>query len=146
MILNSVSQRIRRKTLSELTNAEKGKLYNSLNRMIANTVPGKYVKYISALVCTILVISPLSSVLKKVSVSVERPSEAVISEDSLTNAAISITEKQLTEKISEKFGITPTGIRIEIDRDGKISLSLSLTEEDEEHRERIEEYLDSLCR
>ena len=107
---------------------------------------GKYVKYISALVCTILVISPLSSVLKKVSVSVERPSEAVISEDSLTNAAISITEKQLTEKISEKFGITPTGIRIEIDRDGKISLSLSLTEEDEEHRERIEEYLDSLCR
>ena len=49
MILNSISQRIKRKTLSELTNVEKGKLYNSLNRMIANAVPGKYVKYIPSI-------------------------------------------------------------------------------------------------
>ncbi len=46
LILTQMNSRIRRKTLSDLTNEEKGKLYIALNKMIANTVPGKYTKHI----------------------------------------------------------------------------------------------------
>ena len=46
MILYQTQQRIRRKTLSDLTNDEKGKLYNALNRMIINEVPPKYYEHI----------------------------------------------------------------------------------------------------
>ena len=46
LILYQTQKRMRRKTLSELTVDEKTRLYNELNRMIAKTVPGKYVKYI----------------------------------------------------------------------------------------------------
>ena len=46
MILYEVQSRIRRKTLSELSDEEKGKLYNALNRMILNEVPQKYHEHI----------------------------------------------------------------------------------------------------
>ena len=46
MILFQTQKRIRRKTLSDLTDEEKGKLYNELNRMIINEVPQKYYEHI----------------------------------------------------------------------------------------------------
>ena len=49
MTLYSIQQKIRRKTLSELDNNEKTRLYGALNRMIANAVPGRYVKYIPSI-------------------------------------------------------------------------------------------------
>ncbi|MBR0272093.1 MAG: DHH family phosphoesterase [Methanobrevibacter sp.] len=47
MILFQTQRRIKRKTLSDLTDSEKGKLYNALNRMIINEVPPKYYEHIS---------------------------------------------------------------------------------------------------
>ena len=47
MVLFQTQRRIKRKTLSDLTDAEKGKLYNALNRMIINEVPPKYYEHIS---------------------------------------------------------------------------------------------------
>ena len=46
MILFSIKQRLKRKTLSDLSLEEKGKLYNALNRMIINEVPPKYYEHI----------------------------------------------------------------------------------------------------
>ncbi|WP_407381163.1 DHHA1 domain-containing protein [Methanobrevibacter sp.] len=46
MILFQIQRRIKRKTLSDLTDGEKGKLYNALNRMIINEVPPKYYEHI----------------------------------------------------------------------------------------------------
>lgn len=107
---------------------------------------GKYVKYISALVCVIIVITPLKSVFKAFSVSVSPPTETVYSQDTLTNTATDITEKQISEKIKEKFGITPTEVSINIDTDGKITLSVSLCEADEIYRKDIDEYISTLCK
>ncbi len=45
-ILKQINARIKRKTLSDLNNSEKAKLYASLNKMIANAVPGRYAKHI----------------------------------------------------------------------------------------------------
>ncbi|MBQ9026542.1 MAG: DHH family phosphoesterase [Methanobrevibacter sp.] len=47
MILFQTQRRIKRKTLSDLTDSEKGKLYNALNRMIINEVPPRYYEHIS---------------------------------------------------------------------------------------------------
>lgn len=46
IILHQTQRRIKRKTLSDLTDSEKGKLYNALNRMIINEVPPKYYEHI----------------------------------------------------------------------------------------------------
>ena len=46
MVLFQTQRRIKRKTLSDLTDTEKGKLYNALNRMIINEVPPKYYEHI----------------------------------------------------------------------------------------------------
>jgi hypothetical protein len=102
---------------------------------------GKYVKYISALVCVVIVISPLSTVIKSITLPLSEPAETTFSEETLTETAIKMTEKQLSEKIYEKFGIIPTGVRIEIDRDEKVSVFVSLKAEDEVHREEIESYI-----
>ncbi len=106
---------------------------------------GKYVKYVSALVCIIIVITPLKSVLKSISIPFSPPEETVFSRDELTDAAIKMTEKQISLKIKEKFGIIPKGICIEIDRDEKITLSVELEEEDEIYREEIDKYIKALC-
>jgi hypothetical protein len=106
---------------------------------------GKYVKYISALVCVILVITPLKGVFKSISIPFDSPKETVFSSNDLTLAAIKLTEEQISKKIEEKFGIIPTDISIDIDRDGKITLSASLKEEDEDIRPQIDEYIKSLC-
>jgi RecJ-like exonuclease len=44
-----IEEKHNRKTLSELTMAEKGKVYQYLNKTISQVVPGKYVKYIPQL-------------------------------------------------------------------------------------------------
>jgi RecJ-like exonuclease len=44
-----IDEKHNRKTLNELTMAEKGKLYQYLSRMISKVVPGKYVRYIPQL-------------------------------------------------------------------------------------------------
>lgn len=45
-----IDEKNNRKTLNELTMEEKGKLYQRLSAMIAQVVPGKYVKYIPQLI------------------------------------------------------------------------------------------------
>jgi RecJ-like exonuclease len=47
VVLFQTQKRLKRKTLSDLTNEEKGKLYNALNRMIINEVPQRYYPHIS---------------------------------------------------------------------------------------------------
>lgn len=106
---------------------------------------GKYVRYISALVCVIIVITPLKEILKVFPTSFSQPEEIIFSEDDLTTSAIKMTEEQISEKIEEKFGIIPIDVCIEIDRDEKISLSVTLEEKDEHRRAEIDEYVKSLC-
>ena len=45
-----IDEKHNRKTLNQLTMAEKGKLYKRLNEMLSKAVPGKYVKYIPRLI------------------------------------------------------------------------------------------------
>ena len=45
-----IDEKHNRKTLNELTMAEKGKLYQYLNGMLSKVVPGRYVKYIPQLI------------------------------------------------------------------------------------------------
>ena len=106
---------------------------------------GKYVKYISALVCVLIVISPLKSILQSISVPLSKPQEIDFSSEQLYEDAINLTEEQISLKIKEKFGIIPKGVCIEIDRDGKILLSVDLNENDEGYRKEIDEYVQSLC-
>ncbi len=107
---------------------------------------GKYVKYISALVCVIIVISPLQKILKTISVPLSKPEEVSFSNDILYSQAVKMTEEQISLKIKEKFGIIPKGICIEIDRDEKITLSVTLEEKDMSMKEEIDKYIESLCK
>lgn len=45
-----IDEKHNRKTLNQLTMAEKGKLYQKLNEMISKAVPGRYVRYIPQLI------------------------------------------------------------------------------------------------
>jgi RecJ-like exonuclease len=45
-----IDEKHNRKTLNQLTMAEKGRLYKRLNEMLSKAVPGKYVKYIPRLI------------------------------------------------------------------------------------------------
>ena len=112
---------------------------------------GKYVRYISALVCVSIIITPLSSILKGFSEygakefqnNVNDFSEAF--ETDLEKKALEITENQIKEKIKEKFGIIPTHISIVIDRDEKIIVDFSLNEKDKIHEKEIRTFLEELC-
>jgi hypothetical protein len=107
---------------------------------------GKYVKYISALVCVLIVISPLKSILQSISVPLSKPQEVDFSSEQLYESAINLTEEQISLKIKEKFGIIPKGICIEIDRDEKIVLSVILNDEDLHMKDEIDKFIDSLCK
>jgi hypothetical protein len=107
---------------------------------------GKYVKYISALVCVLIVISPLKSILQSISVPLSKPQEVDFSSEQLYESAINLTEEQISLKIKEKFGIIPKGICIEIDRDEKIALSVTLNDEDLHMKDEIDKFIDSLCK
>ncbi len=109
---------------------------------------GKYVKYISALICTVAVISPLSDALKSVTsgFKTEKDFDSYISsatEQNLTDTAIKLTEKRLCEEIEEKFGIIPMEVCISIDIDGNVKATVSLSEEDSKHSKKINEFLNS---
>ena len=106
---------------------------------------GKYVKYVSALVCVILVISPLKDIVHSISFTATPPLQPEVSQSEITEKAVDMTEKQIAEKIKDKFGIIPTSVCIEIDRDGKILLSVDLNETDEGYRKEIDEYVKSIC-
>jgi hypothetical protein len=94
---------------------------------------GKYVKYVSALVCVTIIISPLSSILKGFSKYAENEFSKDFQsfnesfEADLKDRAFIATEKQIKEKIKEKFGIIPTHISIVIDGEGKISIDFSVS-------------------
>ncbi len=105
---------------------------------------GKYVKYISALICVIIVINPLSSILKSITVPLTAWKETVISESTIEASAIKMTEEQISQKIKQKFGIIPRTISIEIDRDGNICVSAVLEEEDAEFSHDVDEFIKSL--
>ncbi len=45
-----IDEKHNRKTLNQLTMAEKGRLYKRLNEMLSKAIPGKYVKYIPRLI------------------------------------------------------------------------------------------------
>lgn len=121
-------------------------IFGSVSSVLSDgTSLGKYVKYISALVCVTLVIAPLKGVFKSITIPFDLPEETFFSADALTHSAMKMTEEQISKKIEEKFGIIPTDISIDIDRDGKITLSVSLKEEDENIRHQIDEYIKSLC-
>lgn len=105
---------------------------------------GKYVKYISALVSVIIVISPLSSVIKGITVPVSTWEENTVSSGQLTAFAAQMTEEQISQKIAEKFGIIPEGISIEIDRDENITVSFSLKDEDMKLYDDVERFINSL--
>ncbi len=113
---------------------------------------GKYVKYISALVCVSIIISPLSSVLKGFAEYAKKEIPKDFFEQSSNNVssdlekkAFELTEKQISEKIKEKFGIIPTSVSIFIDGKGKIDVDFSLREEDKKAEKEIEAFLCEIC-
>ncbi len=112
---------------------------------------GKYVRYISALVCVSIIISPLSAILKGFSEYGEKEFQNISNdfseafETDLEKKALEITENQIKEKIKEKFGIIPTHISIVIDRDEKISVDFSLSENDKAKEKEIRAFLEELC-
>ncbi len=112
---------------------------------------GKYVRYISALVCVSIIISPLSAILKGFSEYGKKEfqnnnwSESTYFETDLEKKALQITENQIKEKIKEKFGIIPTHVSIFIDRDEKIKIDFSLNEKDKNFEKEIRAFLTELC-
>ncbi|MBE6649395.1 MAG: hypothetical protein E7614_07760 [Ruminococcaceae bacterium] len=122
----------------------------SLASVISDGSPlGKYVKYISALICTVAVVSPLSDALKSITsgFKAEKDFDSYISqpqaEGSLTAIAIQITEKELCDEIEEKFGIIPIDVCIVIDIDGNVTATVKLSDEDSEHSETINKFLNT---
>ena len=112
---------------------------------------GKYVRYISALVCVVIIINPLSDILRiffrfaenEYTFQTER--EEIQVQDALKEKAISLTEKQISKKIEKNFGIIPLGVCIEIDREGKVKAKATLKKEDENMKEEIDKFLKDLC-
>ncbi len=104
---------------------------------------GKYVKYISALICVLVIVSPLSTTVPKF--EFEQPQISMNDTSSLLyDSAIGITEKQLKNKIIEKFGIIPKDVSIKIDGDEKIAVTVELQEKDLSLKSQIDRYILSI--
>ena len=125
-------------------------IFGSIASVLSDGSPlGKYVRYISALVCITIIISPLSTILKGFSAISINNSRGDDTSDSSTptelqSSAKRMTEKQIAEKIKEKFGIIPKGVCIVIDRDGKITVEIQLNEADKDKKELVDKFIESL--
>ncbi len=104
---------------------------------------GKYVKYISALICVLVIVSPLSANVPKI--EFEQPQISMNDTSTpLYDGAIEITENQIKNKIIEKFGIIPKDVSIKIDGDEKITVTVELQEKDLQLKPQIDKYILSI--
>ena len=106
---------------------------------------GKYVKYISALICVLVIVSPLSANVPKI--ELEQPQINTSDTSSpLYENAIAVTENQIRNKIIEKFGIIPKDISIKIDGDENITVTVELQEKDLSLKPQIDKYISSIIK
>jgi hypothetical protein len=106
---------------------------------------GKYVKYISALICVLVIVSPLSANVPKI--EFEQPQISMDDTSSpLYENAIAVTENQIRNKIIEKFGIIPKDISIKIDGDENITVTVELQEKDLSLKPEIDKYISSIIK
>lgn len=107
----------------------------------------KYIKYISSLVCTVILISPIASLLGKDIADLEP--EITQNDLSASGRTHELAEMQAEEYINEmllnKFGIKEayTDIKIDWGQDGYmlLGISVALSEQDLAHADEIRVYL-----
>lgn len=115
----------------------------------------KYIKYITALICTIILISPLSRKDFSSAAQEYRDALELLSREEMNNMygpsdnlARQRAEEYITEVLFEKFGIKPHYCNINIDWNSNEptvkSIEVGITSQTEEQRKQIKAHLENL--